>query len=396
MEPWGPQSGLLDLPAAVWAQILASVASKDIVALSTTCRELTHLTADVRWRQFACPCLPARPPPPPPALAALCESSPFSTAPLALATIAHRQDALWQRQCEAWLAAARSPSNGLAALTAPALRGALRLPSYHCLYKALHQLGSWPAGIWYATNDSALPCGRLLVAQLHPPSGTLRLQPPRHHVLNGPAPAADAWELRPGWCIRAEAGEGGIWVRSMDGSQGNAMASATQAARAPLAACSLPHPAAPSFLLQVGVEAIDNATGALHCAMQLSLDGRSLIMHRSQQRRRPPPAAGHRTLLPAAPEGSGGASGSGGATGSGSGSGGSNSVPSSSAGQALASLAAYLGLHNARLLLESISYCRVQLPAPADLEAVAGEPPGMALLRRHQARARRWAARGLP
>lgn len=61
-------------------------------------------------------------------------------------------------------------------------------------------------------------------------------------------------------------------------------------------------------------------------------------------------------------------------------------MPSSSAGEALASLASYLGVHsNARILLESITYRRVQLPAPADLEPVEGEPPGLALLRRHQA-----------
>ena len=126
--------------------------------------------------------------------------------------------------------------------------------------------------------------------------------------------------------------------------------------------------------------------GGLHCSLQLSLDGRSLVVHRSQQLRPPPPAAGHRTILPTAPAASS-SSGSFGSSSSGSGSGRRGLLmPSSSAGEALASLASYLGVHsNARILLESITYRRVQLPAPADLEPVEGEPPGLALLRRHQA-----------
>lgn len=124
--------------------------------------------------------------------------------------------------------------------------------------------------------------------------------------------------------------------------------------------------------------------GGLHCSLQLSLDGRSLIVHRGQQLRPPPPAAGHRTILPSAP-----AAGSSSASGSSSAGGGGRqdlSGPSASASEALASLASYLGLHTgARIQLESITYRRVQLPTPAELEAVEGEPPGLALLRRHQA-----------
>lgn len=122
---------------------------------------------------------------------------------------ANPQDALWRHQCEAWLAAARSPSNGLAALSAPALRDALRLPSCRSLYQALHRLGSWPAGLWYATNESAGLHGRLLVVQLHPPSGSLRMQPPQHRTLIDHVPGAEAWHLRPGWRVLFDAADGG-------------------------------------------------------------------------------------------------------------------------------------------------------------------------------------------
>ena len=137
---------------------------------------------------------------------------------------------------------------------------------------------------------------------------------------------------------------------------------------------------------QVSVGASGGSPGGLHCSLQLSLDSRSLIVHRGQQPRPPPPAAGHRTILPTVAA----ASSSMDASGSSSGGGRRDlSVPSSSASEALASLASYLGLHtNARILLESINYRRVQLPAPADLEPVEGEPPGLALRRRHQARGR--------
>ncbi|KAI7846062.1 hypothetical protein COHA_000428 [Chlorella ohadii] len=257
-------------------------------------------------------------------------SLPISTSVfLCLGTPIALQDALWRQQCEAWLATARSPSNGLAALSSPGLRDALRLPSYRSLFQVLHALGSWPAGLWYATNESAGPRGRLLVVQLHLPSGSLRLQAPQHRVLTGPVPAEDAWELRPGWAVAFDAS-----------------AEATK----------------------VSVGPSGGSPGGLHCSLQLSLDGRSLIVHRGQQLRPPPPAAGHRTILPSAP-----VAGSSSASGSSSAGGGGRqdlSGPSASASEALASLASYLGLHTgARIQLESITYRRVQLPTPAELVA---------------------------
>ncbi|PRW57384.1 F-box only 31-B-like [Chlorella sorokiniana] len=267
MQASGAAPCVLDLPEAVWALVLAHCTSQDLVALSNACCGLRHLAGD---------------------------------------------DALWRQQCEAWLAAARSPSNGLAALSAPALRDALRLPSHRALYQALHRLGSWPAGLWHATSESAGPRGRLLVVQLHPPSGSLRLQAPQHRVLTGHVPAEEAWELRPGWRIAFDTAGGG----------------ATQASVGPNS----------------------GSPGGLHCSLQLSLDGRSLIVHRGQQLRPPPPTAGHRTIPPTSPA----TSSSGGGSSSSSSS--RLSVPSSSASEALASLASYLGLHsNARILLESIT-----------------------------------------
>lgn len=196
-----------DLPDAVWAQVLAHTTSSDLLALARTCRGLRHLATDVR--RGCCWCRLCRRRlrlrlhwlPEPAVVVAPRSTSVF----LCLGTPIGLQDALWRQQCEAWLATARSPSNGLAALSSLGLRDALRLPSYRSLFQVLHALGSWPAGLWYATNESAGPRGRLLVVQLHLPSSSLRLQAPQHRVLTGPVPAEDAWELRPGWAVAFDA-----------------------------------------------------------------------------------------------------------------------------------------------------------------------------------------------
>lgn len=110
-------------------------------------------------------------------------------------------------------------------------------------------------------------------------------------------------------------------------------------------------------------------TSNLQCSLQLSLDGQQLVVHRSQDHQDPPRTHGSRTIPPAASN----AGGSSGSRSSGSGT-----------SQALASLAQYLGIAPAGIQLESIEYRRARLPAAADREAVEGEPPGMALLRRCQ------------
>lgn len=270
-----------------------------------------------------------------PAAAAAASRRQLAKTPLHTTSILSPQDELWRVQCERTLTAQRSPSNGLDGVSAPQALQALRLPTYRRLFEALQGLGAWPAGLWCATNDAALPRGRLLMGQLDSPAGSLHLQQLRARVLHGAADPGDAWELPPGNSIRAEVPEGGTQARL----------------------------------------AVDSADRGLHCALQVALDGQSLVVHRSQEPRLPQPLPGFRTLPPvAATDGSGS---------SGSSRGGGSS--SSRASQALASLTRYLGAASMRVQLESIHYRRVVLPSPADLEAVEGEPPGMALLRSVQA-----------
>lgn len=120
------------------------------------------------------------------------------------------------------------------------------------------------------------------------------------------------------------------------------------------------------------------STSGLPCWLQLSLDGQSLVVHRSSSRGQPGPPSlpGFRTIPPAREEG--------GDEGGGGGSAGGSSAGGGSAAGALASLARYLGVAPARLQLDSVRYRRVRTPSPADLQAAAGEPEGMALLRRCQ------------
>lgn len=218
-----------------------------------------------------------------------------------------------------------TPSNGLAALTPSQLLAAFQLPAYR-LYPLLHSLGTWPAGVWHATNAHALPRGSLLVVQLHPSSNSLQLQLPRPRVLEPPPPGgAGAWDLQPSFAL----------------------------AVSPASAAGCP----PTWQL--------SAASGLHCALQLSLDGQQLMLHRSLQPRAPPATPGMRTLV----------------------SGGPAAQPQQQGGPALASLARYLGLHSGRLQLESLQYRRVQLPQPTVCQAPAGlEGAGLALLDQHQVR----------
>lgn len=141
----------------------------------------------------------------------------------------------------------------------------------------------------------------------------------------------------------------------------------------------LMHTAAPPAGMQVSLATC--STSGLPSWLQLSLDGGELAVHRCSSRGQPgpPPAPGYRLIPPAGDAGGEGSSGGSGGAGS-SGGGGSGA----SAADALASLARHLGVAPARLQLDSVRYRRVRLPLPADLQAVAGEPEGMALLRRCQ------------
>ena len=229
---------------------------------------------------------------------------------------------MWRPHCEAWLDAQRSSSNGLAALTAPAVLEALGVGSYRLLCQTLHRLGSWPAGMFYATSEAALPRGRLLVGQMHPPSGSLRLQQPRQRILGGPAPSEDSWELQPGLSLQAGVDSSGT---------------------------------------QVDLSVV--TPSSWHHTLQISLDGQSLLVQRSSDpHAQLAPAPGSRTLRsrPAAQQG-----------------------PTA---QALAMMAAYVGVPVGALGVESLQYRRAVLPAPADLQAVEGEPAGMTLLRQCQVR----------
>lgn len=124
------------------------------------------------------------------------------------------QDTLWLHQCEAWLAAQAAAGHCAPTPTTPQLRDALRLPSYRLLCQALHGLGAWPCGVWYASSESTLPRGRLLVGQLGlGPSGGLHLAQPRALVLAGPASATDSWELQSSLSVVAEQGAAGTQVR---------------------------------------------------------------------------------------------------------------------------------------------------------------------------------------
>ena len=242
---------------------------------------------------------------------------------------------MWRLQCEAWLEAQRSPSNGLSALTAPAVLEALRVGSYRLLCQTLvARLGSWPAGIWYATSDAALPRGRLLVGQLYPLNGILLLQQPRPLTTGAPAHGEASWQL-----------SSGLRLQAVVDSRGG----------------------------QVEV-VLDSAIGLRH-ALQLSEDGQSLVVQQVAamgSAAELAPAPGTRTLRSPPDPGQG-----------------FNATT-------LALMAAYVGIPVGNLGVEVVQYRRARLPAPADLEAVTGEPPGMALLRQCQVRYRCPCKRCLP
>lgn len=200
--------GLLDLPPDAVSHVLLSCSACDLASLACSCTAMRALVGNVSRRAGAAllPPLPLHP-----LSATVSRVCPLTASPLPTLL----QDGLWQRQCDGWLAGQRSScgiGNGLASLTAPQLRQALQLGSYRLLHQALHRMGAWPCGVWYATNGSALPQGRLLVGQLHAPSGAFLLQQPRQVLLHGPTPAADAWQLQPNLTIRAEPDASGTQV----------------------------------------------------------------------------------------------------------------------------------------------------------------------------------------
>lgn len=312
-------TSLLDLPPDALLHLSTLLSSHhDLVALGSSCRVLRECVNQVRSPPHTCQ-LHRHPPPPPATATSGATSTAFLPAPLLHAIM---QDSVWRTQCEAWLQAQCSPSNGLAALTAPAVLEALGVGSYRLLCQTLHRLGSWPAGVFYATSEAALPRGRLLVGQLHPPSGSLRLQQPRQRILGGAAPSEDSWELQPGLSLRPGVDSSGTQVD-----------------------------------LSVAT------ASSWHHTIQLSLDGQSLLVHRcSDAHAELAPAPGSRTLRPPA------------------------AAQQGLTAQALSMMAAYLGVPVGALGVEVLQYRRASLPAPADLQAVAGEPPGMALLRQCQVR----------
>ncbi|KAI3438313.1 hypothetical protein D9Q98_000747 [Chlorella vulgaris] len=148
-------SVLLELPLALQTHIFRELSARDLGALCCTCRAL---------KEHA------------------------------------NQDLLWRRLCEAWLEAQRVGTRA-EGLDADQLLHTFRLPTFRLLCHTLHGLGTWPAGVWYATSQGALPCGRLLVVQPHADSGALLLQRP---VLKaGPDPSVTLRQLRPALCLKA-------------------------------------------------------------------------------------------------------------------------------------------------------------------------------------------------
>ena len=398
----------------VLSQPLLSAA--DLAAVACTCRTLRRASEQV-WCASLVRCLPVR-------LSALLLVDVTSACSQTSQPTPHTvvQDALWRLQCEAWLAAQRSArphDPALLGLTPTALLAALQLggspaPAHHRALRAfLHHLGTWPGGYWFATGGLALPQGHLLLVQLHPPSGGLRLA--RLRSRSAAAPPTGAEEC---WTVEA-----------------CATLAATPAGGVRLAGCG----------------------GLQHAVLQLSLEGAALKLHRDSGRCPVvAPTPGWATLASqdAPPPGRSGGSGEASGSGSGSGSGSSSGGPSSLFAS-MASLTAHLGLRISRFSVSGRRACwqvpglaaggvggayeaaerrgataggrgrrsaclpaalacfrqslpvhagppslpsfcpglqvqdfqqysRAPLPAPADLAPAEGEPPGIALLRRCQ------------
>lgn len=103
------------------------------------------------------------------------------------------------------------------------------------------------------------------------------------------------------------------------------------------------------------------SSGGLYCSLELALDGQGLTVHSSLTRQQGQPEAGSRLVHP------------------------SHTQEPGPASSAFARLAAYLG-GDRQPQVESQQYRRVQPPPQCSLLPAPDEPPGMALLRRCQAR----------
>ncbi|KAL4450169.1 hypothetical protein ABPG77_010838 [Micractinium sp. CCAP 211/92] len=173
-----------------------------------------------------------------------------------------RQDAVWRAHCEAWLAQRAGQAD--AGIPRPlsrspaALLAALRLPTHRALYTALHALGSWPEGLFYATSEAAQPRGDLQLGRLDGEGGCLRLVGVRPgDVVGPPARAEDAWRLSTSLSIVA--------APSDDGSQA-------------------------SVTVRSG--------GGLYCSLELALDGQTLSVHSSFGRQQAQSAPSCRIVPP--------------------------------------------------------------------------------------------------
>lgn len=214
-------ASLPDLPNDALLHLLSPefLSARDVAALACTCRMLRSCARQVEPRAGRCAAVTTGSGVPLPRCCEFQAPMPPFQPPCSSTLhcfVASQQGAVWQTHCEAWLAQ-RAGQAGAGTAPSPArspdaLLAALRLPTHRALYTALHALGSWPEGLFYATSEAAQPRGDLQLGRLDAEGGCLQLFGVRPRIVEGPpARTEDAWRLSPSLSIVA--------APSNDGSQ---------------------------------------------------------------------------------------------------------------------------------------------------------------------------------